>query len=155
VPAGDGGTVKVKIPAGVADRAKIKVKGKGQPGPAGGQPGDLYVRVHVADHPLYRREGSNLRIAVPVTYTEAALGAEIDVPTIDGKVTLRIPHGTTGEKTLRVRGQGFTDPDGSRGDLLVSIDVQVPAHLTTEEEKLLRELRELERDRNPRSHLGV
>ena len=151
----DGQTTKVKIPAGVADNAKIKVTGKGGAGGAGAPRGDLYVRVHVAEHPIFKRDGRNLRITVPVTYTEAALGAEITVPTINGSKTLRMPAGTPNGKTFRVRGEGYANPKGGSGDLLVSIEIEVPDELGAEQKRLLTELREQEKDRNPRAHLGV
>ncbi len=152
-----GRTSKVKIPAGVADMARIRVRGKGSPGANGGPSGDLYVRVHVADHPLFKRAGTDLRITAPITYTEAALGAEVEVPTLDGTVTLRIPSGTSSGKTFRVRGKGFPKPGSDqRGDLLVTVEVDVPGDLTDEEQALLEKLREQEQTRpSPRSHLGV
>jgi molecular chaperone DnaJ len=146
-------TVKVKIPAGVDDGARIRLRGKGEPG-AGGQAGDLYVRVHVGSHPLFERSGRDLRIEVPISYTEAALGAEVTVPTLDGKVTLRVPPGTPTGKTLRVSGKGIATKKGT-GDLLVKLEIQVPGETTPEMRGLLEQLRELESDQNPRSHLGV
>jgi molecular chaperone DnaJ len=151
----NGKRTKVKFPAGVANGAKIRVKGRGAPGRDGGTAGDLFVRVQVADHPLFRRSGSSLTITVPVTFTEAALGADIQVPTLDGSVTLRVPPGTGSGKKFRVREQGFTKTSGGRGDLLVTVEVVVPDDLSAEEEKLLVELSEHGKDRNPRSHLGV
>ena len=151
----NGRSSKVKIPAGVGHLSKIRVRGKGAPGANGGPPGDLFVRVHVAEHPIFKREGSDLRITVPITFTEAALGAEIDVPTLDGKVTLRVPAGSASGKTLRVRERGA--PKGNtRGDLLVTIEVDVPDELSDDETGVLRQLREFEQQRrSPRSHLGV
>ena len=151
----NGARTKVRIPAGIEDRGRVRVRGKGMPGAGGGPNGDLLVRVHVADHPLFKREGPNLRLTVPITFTEAALGAEIDVPTLDGKVTLRIPPGTTSGKTFRVKNAGFTSTKGGRGHLLVTVEVTVPASLSDHEKRLLTELREAEADRNPRAHLGV
>ena len=152
----NGRSSKVKIPAGVGHLAKIRVRGKGAPGANGGPPGDLFVRVHVAEHPIFKRDGSDLRITVPITFTEAALGAEIDVPTLDGKVTLRVPPGSGNGKTFRVRERGATKPGGDKGDLLVTVEVDVPGELSDDEAGVLRTLQELEQQRrSPRAHLGV
>ncbi|MDJ0924246.1 MAG: DnaJ C-terminal domain-containing protein [Acidimicrobiia bacterium] len=150
-----GQTVKVKIPKGVADGARIRVRGKGGPGRNGGAAGDLYVTVHVAEHPVFGRRGKHLTLSVPITFVEAALGAEIDVPTLDGKVRLKIPAGTQSGKTLRVRGHGVEDAKGTRGDLLVTVTVSVPEKLTEEGKELLQRFRLQNPDANPRSHLGV
>jgi molecular chaperone DnaJ len=121
--------MNVRIPAGVKDGQRIRLKGKGQPGQRGGPPGDLYVVVHVARHPIFGRKGDNLTLTVPVTFPEAALGTEIKVPTLDGSVTLRVPPGTPSGRTLRVRGKGVQRTDSEAGDLLVTIDVVVPQKL--------------------------
>ncbi len=153
----DGQSSRVRIPAGVADGARIRVRGKGAPGANGGPPGDLYVRVHVAEHPIFKRTGSDLKVDVPITYSEAALGAKIDVPTLDGKVTLRIPPGTGTGQTFRVRDKGVPRPgSGESGDLLVTVAVEVPAALGDDERELLERLREQERLRaSPRARLGM
>jgi molecular chaperone DnaJ len=122
--------VKVRVPAGVTDGQRIRVKGRGAAGANGGPPGDLFVVVHVGSHPLFGRSGDDLTIRLPVTFAEATLGADVKVPTLDGQVTVRIPPGTPSGKVLRVRGQGVP-ADGAKngksgGDLLVTIDVQVP-----------------------------
>lgn len=123
--------MQVRIPAGVTDGQRIRVRGKGSKGENGGAPGDLYVLVHVAAHPLFGRSGDNLTVTVPVTYAEAALGVEIEVPSLEGgRVRLRIPAGTPNGRTFRVRGKGIGRAKGGRGDLLVSVEVQVPAHLS-------------------------
>jgi molecular chaperone DnaJ len=145
--------VPVKIPAGVEDGQRIRVKGKGRPGAQGGPRGDLYVRVHVGDHPIFARKGRNLEVEVPVSYAEAALGANVTVPTLDGKVTLKIPPGTPSGKTFRVSGKGVATPKGA-GDLLVTVEVAVPEALTDEERSLIERLRDLQSD-DPRQHLGV
>jgi len=145
--------VQVKIPPGVEDGQRIRVKGKGRPGADGGPRGDLYVRVHVAPHPLFTRTGRNLEVTVPLTYAEAALGANITVPTLDGKVTLRIPAGTSGGKTFRVTGKGIATRKGA-GDLLVTVEVAVPETLTDEQRSAIERLRDLDTD-DPRQHLGV
>ena len=124
--------VKVRIPAGVADGQRIRVKGRGGAGANGGPPGDLYVIVHVREHTVFGRHGSDLTLRLPVTFAEAALGADIKVPTLDAQVTVRIPPGTPSGKVLRVRGKGVAaDGNGKAGDLLVTVDVQVPINLTS------------------------
>ena len=125
--------VKVRIPAGVDDGQSIKLKGRGAPGRNGGPNGDLYVKVHVAPDPVFGRRGRNLTLRVPVSFAEAALGAELTVPTLDGGgVTLKVPPGTASGRTLRVKGRGI-DAGKTSGDLLVTIDVAVPATLTDEQ----------------------
>src|SRR5438270_1245233 len=125
--------VKVRIPAGVDDGQRIRLKGRGGAGRNGGPPGDLYVVVHVAPHELFNRKGRDLLLTVPVTFPEAALGAEIKVPTLDGgPVTLRIPAGTRSGRTFRVKGRGVPVSKGA-GDLLVTTEVAVPAKLTAEQ----------------------
>lgn len=123
-------TMQVRIPAGVTDGQKIRIKGKGAPGENGGPAGDLYVVVHVRPHHLFGRKGDNLTVTVPVLFTEAALGAEIEVPTLSGaKVRMRLAPGTPNGRTMRVRGKGVPRKDG-HGDLLVTVDVQVPKTLS-------------------------
>jgi molecular chaperone DnaJ len=127
----DGREVKVKIPAGVADGQKIRLKGKGQPSPDGGEAGDLVITVTVRPHPVFEREGLNLRVDVPVTFVEAALGATIEVPTLEGDaVRLKIPAGTPSGRVLRVKGRGVTTAKGT-GDLLAEVVVAVPDNLST------------------------
>jgi molecular chaperone DnaJ len=151
----NGQTVTVKIPKGVSDGARIRVRGRGGPGRNGGTAGDLYVKVQVAEHPIFGRSGKNLTIDVPITFIEAALGGEIDVPTLEGKVRLRIPSGTQTGKTFRVRERGIENSKGERGDLLVVVAVTVPAELTDEGRELLQQFRLKNPNDNPRSHLGV
>jgi molecular chaperone DnaJ len=147
-------TIQARIPAGVADGQRIKLKGKGAPGERGGPPGDLYVRVHVSGHPVFSRSAHNLTVTVPVTFTEAALGAEIKVPSHRGQpVNLRIPPGTPNGRTFRVRGKGVRRPDGTRGDLLVKVDVQVPKDLTDAARDALEKFRDASVDGNPREEL--
>jgi len=125
----DGREVKVKVPAGVADGQKIRLKGKGQPSPDGGEAGDLVITVKVRPHAVFERDGLNLRVDVPVTFAEAALGATIEVPTLTGEtVRLKIPAGTPSGRVLRVKGKGVTTPKGT-GDLLAEVVVAVPANL--------------------------
>ena len=149
----NGKRLKVKIPRGVGDLARIRLKGKGGAGSNGGPSGDLYVTVHVTPHPIFRRDRDNLAITVPITFFEATLGAEINVPTLDGSVRLRIPAGTSGGKTFRVKGRGVESANGT-GDLLVTVEVSVPTNLTDHQRELLEQYRE-ESDENPRAHLGV
>ncbi|MHB8245271.1 MAG: molecular chaperone DnaJ [Acidimicrobiales bacterium] len=131
---GGGGTeprqrqVKVRIPAGVDNGQRIRVKGRGEPGANGGPGGDLYVVVHVESHTVFGRAGRNLTIRVPVTFAEAALGANITVPSLGEPVTLRIPPGTPSGKTFRVKGRGVTNKE-RYGDLLVTVEVQTPKEL--------------------------
>jgi len=127
-------TISARIPAGVKDGQRIRLKGKGASGERGGPAGDLFVNVKVAAHPLFGRRGDNLTLTVPVSFDEAALGAEIKVPTLTGApVTLRIPAGTPNGRVFRVRGRGVARSGGSAagttGDLLVTVEVQVPAVL--------------------------
>ena len=141
--------VKVRIPAGVKTGQKIRLKGRGGPGRAGGPPGDLYVRVKVADHPLFGRAGNDLTIDVPITFAEAALGADVKVPTLDADpVTIRIPPGTATGKTFRLRGKA------GAGDLLATVVVPVPGSLTDEQRKAIEALAAASPE-SPRAHLGV
>ena len=127
-------TIQARIPAGVKDGQRIRLRGKGASGEQGGPPGDLFVNVRVSPHPVFGRKGDNLTVDVPITFDEAALGAEIKVPTLSGgPVTVKIPAGTPSGRTFRVRGRGVMRKSGSgvgqRGDLLVTVSVQVPAVL--------------------------
>lgn len=146
--------VTLKIPAGVNDGARIRLRAQGQPGPQGGPAGDLYVRVHAGSHPLFARSGRDLKVHVPISFTEAALGADIAVPTLEGKVTLRVPPGTSSGRTFRVKGKGVATAKGT-GDLLVTVEVAVPEDLSPEARSLLEQLRQAEAGQNPRAHLGV
>jgi len=122
--------VKVRIPAGVDDAQRIRVKDRGGAGTLGGPPGDLYVIVRVRPHPLFGRKGRHLTVRVPVTFAEATLGAQVKVPTLTAPVTVKVPAGTQGGTTVRVRGRGITPAKGGAGDLLVTFDVAVPTELT-------------------------
>jgi molecular chaperone DnaJ len=133
-------TLKVRIPAGVEDGMRLRVSGEGEAGVSGGPPGDLYVVVHVRPHPLFVREGGDLHCEVPIPFVHAVLGAEIEVPTLEGKVTLRVPEGTQSGKILRLRGKGLPSLGSSaRGDQLVRIFVEVPTSLTDRQRELLEE----------------
>ena len=129
-------SVKVRIPAGVEDGQRIRVKGRGAPGQGMAPPGDLYVVVHVGTHPIFGRSGRNLTMNVPITFPEAALGTTITVPTLDGKVTVRVPPGTAPGTVLRVAGRGVPSGGGRNakpGNLLVKLDVVVPTELSDEQ----------------------
>lgn len=144
---------QVKIPAGVQDQARIRLAGRGEPGAAGGQAGDLYVRVRVRPHAFFGRKGSDLTLDLPVTYAEAALGAEVHVPTLNGPVTMKVPAGTPNGKTFRLKGKGAPRRSG-HGDLLVTARIEVPRKLSKPEKELLKQLRETEKE-SPRRRLGV
>jgi len=147
--------VKVRIPAGVRDRQRIRVKGRGGAGRNGGPPGDLYVVVHVGKHPIFERSGAkDLKVRVPVTFTEAALGAQVKVPTLDAPVTVKVPPGTQSGKTVRVRGRGIKPAKGEPGVLLVTFEVVVPSELSAEARTAVEALGE-KLPQNPREHLGV
>jgi molecular chaperone DnaJ len=124
--------LQVRIPAGVTDGQRVRIKGKGGPGENGGASGDLYVLVHVSPHPVFGRQGDNVTVTVPVTFAEAALGANIEVPTLTGNpVTLKLAPGTKNGQVLRVRNRGVAKK-GGRGDLLVTVEVTVPTRLSPE-----------------------
>ena len=149
-------TLNVKIPAGVREGATIRLKGKGSPGRNGGPAGDLLVKTHVAKHPIFKRKGDDLTVKVPVTFTEATLGTQIDVPTLDGEVRLKVPAGTKSGKTFRVRGRGVNRPRGRKGDLLATVEVVVPTKLSRDAKKALQSFQDqFETDENPRAHLKV
>lgn len=146
-------SLNVKIPQGVKSGATIKLAGRGEPGPAGGQPGDLFVRVSVSPDEVFGRKGDNLTVELPVSFVEAALGARVQVPTMDGPVTLKVPSGTPSGKTFRLKGKGAPRKSG-HGDLMVKVKVDVPEKLSREEKRLLEELREAQTE-SPRARLGV
>jgi molecular chaperone DnaJ len=147
-------TMQVRIPAGVNDSQRIRLKGKGSPGERGGPNGDLIVLVHVRPHELFGRSGDNLTIVLPVTFPEAALGSDVKVPTLGGpNVTLKLAPGTTSGRVLRVRGKGITRRDGSKGDLLVTIDVSVPHKVTGKAKEALEAYQAATAADNPRAHL--
>jgi molecular chaperone DnaJ len=147
-------TIQARIPAGVGDGQRIKLKGKGAPGERGGPPGDLYVKVHVAPHPVFGRSGHNLTVTVPVTFPEAALGAEIKVPSHRGMpVSVRIPAGTPSGRTFRVRGKGVRRTDGTVGDLLVTVNVVVPTGLSDKSRDALETFRDASPGPDPREDL--
>ncbi|MGW7436361.1 molecular chaperone DnaJ [Streptomyces sp. NPDC054849] len=147
-------TMQVRIPAGVSNGQRIRLRGKGAPGERGGPAGDLYVVVHVDTHPVFGRKDDNLTVTVPVTFAEAALGADIKVPTLNGpSVTLKLPPGTPNGRTMRARGKGAVRKDGTRGDLLVTVEVAVPAELSDKAREALEMYREATESQDPRSAL--
>jgi molecular chaperone DnaJ len=143
--------VTVRIPAGVADGARIRAKGRGETGSEGGESGDLYVRVQVEPHKIFGRRGKDLTMMLPVTYSEAALGADVKVPTLNGAVTLKVPAGTSSGRTFRLRGRGIKSSDGSQGDLLATVQVAVPQKLSKKQKELVEQLAEGEE--SPRKDL--
>ena len=146
-------SVSVKVPSGIQDGQKLKVKGKGQPSPNGGPAGDLVVTIKVKPHAVFTRDGDNIRVSVPVTYAEATLGATIEVPVLGGDpVKLKVAAGTPNGRTLRVKGKGVQF--GSRqGDLLATVEVMVPGHLPAKAKKLLEQFDAELPDENPRQDL--
>jgi len=142
------GTVRrdIHIPAGVDNGIRLRLSGEGEPSPDGGPPGDCYCFIHVREHALFHRDGSHLVLQLPIAYTQAALGATIEVPTLDGPDALTIPAGTQSGEVFRLRRRGMPDPNGGpRGDLLVQTFIEVPKKLNEDQEALLRQLAELER----------
>ena len=149
----DGKPFKVKIPAGVADGQKIRLRGRGRPSPDGGESGDIVVQIAVRPHPVFTRDGLNLRLTVPVTFTEATLGATIEVPTLSGDIVkLRVAPGTPSGRVLRVKGRGVTTSKGT-GDLLAELQVAVPSHLDEAAREALEKFQALEPAENPRAEL--
>ena len=133
-------SIRVKVPAGVEDGMRLRLSGEGEAGIAGGPPGDLFVVISVRPHPLFEREGQDLHCQVPISVVQAALGDEIDVPTLEGKVKLRVPEGSQTGKTLRLRGKGMPSLRSSaRGDQLLHLFVEVPTRLSKRQRELLEE----------------
>ena len=131
----------VVIPAGVDHQMRVRLAGEGEPSPNGGPPGDAYVLIEIREHPLFQREGHHLICRVPITYAQAALGASLEVPTLEGPDTVDIPAGTQPGDVFKLRGRGMPDPRGrGKGDLLVQVNLDVPKKLSPREEELLREL---------------
>jgi molecular chaperone DnaJ len=149
--------LSIRVPAGVDDGQRIRLAGRGQPGEGGAPAGDLYVRVHVRPHPVFGRRDNNLTLKLPVTFPEAALGATVAVPTLNGdRVTVKIPSGTTSGRTLRVKGKGIHPKNGRPGDLLVTVDVAVPEKLSGTAKAALEVYRDAvagTEQADPRAHL--
>ncbi|MBW2104977.1 MAG: J domain-containing protein [Deltaproteobacteria bacterium] len=138
--------IKVKIPAGIEDGKKLRLAGKGQPGPEGGPPGDFYIKIKILDHPIFQREGNDLYMNREIKFSEAVLGTKIEVPTIDGKrLSLKIPAGTQGGSKMRLRGHGMPRMNGGgRGDEYVKIHIAVPKKLNKKQKALIEELKGLD-----------
>ncbi len=144
--------IKVRVPPGVRDGGRLRIAGKGNAGIKGGPPGDLYIIINVLPHRFFRREGDDIYITVPITVTEAALGARIEVPTIDGTAVVKVPPGTQSGQKLRLRGKGVKRPDGSRGDMYVEVKIVPPDITDARVRDLLKKLQEIDRT-NPREKL--
>ncbi len=150
----DSGTTQARIPAGVKNDQRIRLKGKGGAGDQGGPAGDLYVTVHVKAHPLFGRDGHNLTITVPIRFDEAVNGADIEVPVFDGKpVRIRIPAGTKTGAKFRARDKGVAKSDGQHGDLIVTVEIAVPKDISDDAKKALQEFSEFTSDFNPREDI--
>ena len=141
-------TIQVKVPAGVEDGSRLRLTGEGEAGISGGPPGDLYVVMTIRQHSLFERDGTDLHCEVPVQFVQAALGSELEVPTLDGKVSVRIPAGTQSGKLLRLRGKGLpplrprmdsSQLDRLRGDFFIRIFVEVPTRLNDRQRQILEE----------------
>ena len=145
----DGKTIDLKLPAGVEDGTQMRLAGKGEPGPGGN--GDAIVVIQIQSHPFFRRDGDHLRLDLPISLDEAVNGAKVKVPTADGAVMLTVAPGTSSGKTLRLKGKGFTRKDGTRGDQLVTIELQLPEG----DEDLAKRLEGWRDSRNLRARLGV
>jgi len=149
----EGRPITVRIPAGVADGQKIRLRGKGHPSPDGGEAGDLILTVNVRKHPVFERDGLNLRVTVPVTFAEAALGATIQVPTLGGEpVKLKVAPGTPSGRVLRVKGRGVETKKGT-GDLLAVVQIAVPSHLSKDAQAAVEALAAALPDEDPRDDL--
>ncbi|MBX3415017.1 MAG: J domain-containing protein [Pirellulales bacterium] len=146
-------TITAKIPAGIEDGKKIRLRGQGEPGSGGGPAGDLLLKVHVESHPWFHRRGQNLYVRVPVTVGEAILGAKIDVPTPHGTVSVRVPPGSSSGTKLRVKGQGVQPTQGTPGDLFAEIQVALPKDVSDEGKQLIEQF-ERQHPLNPRGGLA-
>jgi len=150
---GDGKTIDLKLPAGIEDGTQMRLAGKGEPGPGGS--GDAIVVMEIQPHAFFRQDGDNLRLDLPVSLAEAVDGAKVKVPTADGAVMLTVAPGSSSGKTLRLKGKGMTRKDGSRGDQLVTLQIDLPAPDSEAMAELRRRLEGFEEPGNPRARLGV
>lgn len=151
-PTGKIHMLEVRIPKGVKDGERVRVKGKGRPGQKGGPPGDLYLRVHVTPHPVFHRAGSDLNVHLPLWPWEAALGTEVEVPTMSGTVRLKIPPGSQARQKLRLKGKGLPTHSGTLGDQLVILDITIPPSCSEKERGLYEQLRKIDHP-DPRAKL--
>ncbi|HZO03451.1 MAG TPA: DnaJ C-terminal domain-containing protein [Burkholderiales bacterium] len=149
----DRGSFTARIPRGATDGQRLRLRGKGGPGMNGGAPGDLYLQIALEPHPLYRTHGHDLEVEVPLAPWEAALGADIEVPTLEGRVKMKVPGGSKAGQKLRLAGKGLPRPDGGAGDLYAVLSIAVPGTLTARERELYEALRETSRF-NPRLKFG-
>ena len=148
----DAKKLRVRIPGGVDSGSRIRVRGEGEAGFRRGPSGDLYITTEVLPHPFFRREENNLLLDLPLTFSEVTLGTSVKIPTLDGRLSLKVPAGTPDGQLLRLRGRGFPDLNGyGRGDMLVKVGIAVPKKLTAEEKNVLKRLSQVSRD-NPRKH---
>jgi molecular chaperone DnaJ len=147
-------SITVRIKAGTRDGQRIRLAGKGNAGTMGGPPGDLYIIVRAGDHPVFHRDGDDIHVTVPITITEAALGAKVEVPTIDGRALLRIPPGTQSGQKLRLREKGVPSAtkEDTRGDEIVEVKIHVPMPRDEKTKELLREIAKLNPE-DPRAEL--
>lgn len=146
-------TIKAKIPAGIKNGGKVRFPGKGEAGPPGSVPGDLYVNVHVKPHKYFKRKDGSILLDLPLTFPEAAMGTTVEVPTINGKVKLKIPAGTSDGRKFRLRGKGAPKPKGKgNGDMIVTARIVVPKKLSSKEKELVKQLKEMDKE-NPRAFL--
>ena len=146
----NGATLTARIPKGATDGQRLRLRGKGGAGMNGGPAGDLYLQIVLEPHPLFKVRGHDLEIEVPLAPWEAALGAEVEIPTLEGRVTMKVPAGSAGGQKLRLGGKGLPKPGGGAGDLYALLDIAVPGTLTDSEKKLYEELRSVSRF-NPRT----
>jgi molecular chaperone DnaJ len=132
--------IKIKVPAGVGDGARLRIRGEGEAGYHGGPSGDLYVEIYVKEHPFFKREGKDVFCEVPISFVQAALGTQIEIPTLEGKTTISIPSGTQSGQSFKLRGKGVASLNGKgKGDLFIKVQVEVPVKLTSKQKQLLEE----------------
>ncbi len=149
-------TLSVRVPAGIEDGMQLRIAGEGEPGRNGAARGDLYCMVRVKPHPIFRRHGDDVLLDYPITFTQAALGAELDVPTVEGSVAMKIPRGTQTGEVMRLKGKGFPSLEaGGRGSQLVRIFVEVPKKLSARQEEILRQLQKTEEPRPDAERRGI
>ncbi len=151
-PGGNVETISLKIPPGIEDGKKMRLRGKGEAAPVGGKAGDLFVTIRVQPHPFYSRHGKNLEVKVPVTLAEAALGGKVDIATPKGTITLTVPRGTSSGKRLRLKGLGIKTGHGSPGDLFAEIQIVLPESIDDESAEMIRQL-DKRHSLNPRADL--